>query len=276
MRIREILEEELRTEKKLLNETLKQLKKAPVKVLKVARSKKGYEYFYFRDKPGTPLRYIRASEDSVLRKVTYGRFLSERKKILENNIRSIEAALEIFGEYDIDAIKKNLPNVYQRAIDRLKACTDGDMKKVVIQSENPKNPENLRIECSNGLMVRSKSEMTICEMLLRYGIEFRYEMALEVSVIKVNGDGTAIMEKKTIYPDFTIFLPDGSVIYWEHFGMLDITTYRNEFKEKIPLYYDNGIYPPKNLIITTEGPGNRFDNLGVKRIVEGCILPLMQ
>ena len=65
MRIREILEEELRTEKKLLNETLKQLKKAPVKVLKVARSKKGYEYFYFRDKPGTPLRYIRASEDSA-------------------------------------------------------------------------------------------------------------------------------------------------------------------------------------------------------------------
>ena len=49
-----------------------------------------------------------------------------------------------------------------------------------------KYPENLIVVCSNGLLVRSKNEMAIAEMLIMYNIKFRYEMALELSKIKVD------------------------------------------------------------------------------------------
>ncbi len=45
----------------------------------------------------------------------------------------------------------------------------------------------------------------------------------------------------TIHPDFTIMLADGSILYWEHSGLLDDFIYRNNASERITLMrYFNG------------------------------------
>jgi len=121
-------------------------------------------------------------------------------------------------------------------------------------------------------MVRSKSEMGIAEILLYYEQHFQYEKALTLTKLHVNNDGTAWSENVTVYPDFTIFLPGGFVVYWEHCGMFDQDPYRSNNHYKFDLYYENNIFPPKNLIITMDGPGKPFSNIEIRRIVQGLIL----
>jgi len=76
-----------------------------------------------------------------------------------------------------------------------------------------------------------------------------------------------------VYPDFTIPLPDGRFIYWEHKGRMYDPKYqrRNQWKEN--LYFLNGIYPPHNLIITMDGPHQEFNLQEIHQIIKGLILP---
>ena len=273
MRIKEFIAEEIKEEKRLLRQVCEKRKKYPEKTILISRTRNGYERYYCREKPGAKIKYIKISDENALRKITYGRVLKAQAKILEENISRLEGIQDDIRDYDTECVIESLPKTYRNIISRLKADTSDN---IVVQSENQKHPENLKVVCSNGLLVRSKNEMAIAEMLIMYNIKFRYEMALELSKIKVDSNGVAVMEKVTVYPDFTIFLPDGTVIYWEHFGLLDKEIYRDEFKDKVPLYYDNNIYPPKNLIITMDGPGKPFDSIAMRRIITERILPLYE
>ena len=57
--------------------------------------------------------------------------------------------------------------------------------------------------------------------------------------------------------------------------MFDKPAYREQQFKKFKLYYDNGIYMPKNLIVTMEDPNKPLDIQAIRRIIESQILPLM-
>jgi ATP-dependent DNA helicase RecQ len=71
--------------------------------------------------------------------------------------------------------------------------------------------------------VRSKSEVIIANLLYAAGINYRYEEPIEV-------DGAKIL------PDFTIYLPNGRKIFWEHIGMLGVEKYDRRWVEKLAVY----------------------------------------
>lgn len=269
MRINKILADELETEKRVLKDIRRRRRSYPSRRLVISKNKRGYERFYYREPSGKRLTYIKVGDRGKLRAVAYGRYLEEYEKILKSNIALIEKILEVISDYDHESIMANLPASYRHAIDII-GKKEGPK---VIQSENPKHRDQLTVKTSNGLYVRSKNEMTIYEMLQFFKLNVRYEMALELDETIREEDGTVAVWKITVYPDFTIFLPDGTVIYWEHFGLLDRDNYRDDFTEKLKLYYDNGIYPPKNLIITMDGDGKPFNNLMIRKIIEAQILP---
>ena len=125
------------------------------------------------------------------------------------------------------------------------------------------------IKTSFGLYVRSKSELQIAELLYSLGIEFYYEKARHL------WEGTDEYASRTVYPDFTIVLPDDREIYWEHKGMLSDAMYVERDINKEIIYNLNGIYQPHNLIVTAEGPNNEFDMEAVRKIAEGVLLPMM-
>ena len=87
--------------------------------------------------------------------------------------------------------------------------------------------------------------MLIAEALYAVGLVFWYERRLEIVVCD---DGKYYTE--IIFPDFTIMLPDGTLIYWEHFGMMENPKYQEDNYRRLQKYLSNGIYPPKNLIMT--------------------------
>ena len=106
--------------------------------------------------------------------------------------------------------------------------------------KNTSHPEQLQYKTSSGLTVRSKSE-TLIELLLRlHKIPFRYECALKLNEI-------------VLYPDFTIRHPTtGEFFYWEHFGLMDDSSYQKNAFSKLRLYASHGILPTINLITTYE------------------------
>jgi exodeoxyribonuclease V alpha subunit len=93
-------------------------------------------------------------------------------------------------------------------------------------------------EALSGDMVRSKSEVIISNLLHKGDIPFRYEQLL------LAADGTPRL------PDFTL-TSQGETYYWEHLGMMDQTTYANEWTRKHAWYSE---WFPGRLLVTREGP----------------------
>ena len=101
------------------------------------------------------------------------------------------------------------------------------------------------------LMVRSKSEVIIANMLAERDIPFTYEVPLYAD------DGTFYL------PDFTVNLY-GDQWYWEHLGMLSRPSYRAHWNKKKAWYEKHGF--AENLITTTEEGG--FDSQVVLKILK--------
>lgn len=88
------------------------------------------------------------------------------------------------------------------------------------------------IHCaSDGKLLRSKSEVIIYEVLLKYGLEPIYEYKLEI-------------DKTIKRPDFYICDDDSGIdYYWEHLGMLSDPHYSKKWQEKLEWYRSNSILP---------------------------------
>lgn len=93
------------------------------------------------------------------------------------------------------------------------------------------------------VMVRSKSELVIANLLFEREIDFRYEKLLYAP------DGTFYL------PDFTIRWR-GEEWYWEHVGMLDRAGYRARWERK-KAWYDRHFQG--RLVTTEESPGLSHD-----------------
>lgn len=91
---------------------------------------------------------------------------------------------------------------------------------------------------ADGTCVRSKSEVIIANLLRQYGVGYRYEEKL------FYGEEGAWIE-----PDFTLRLPDGRVLYWEHVGMLGQAQYDASWLRKLAVY---NTYFPGRLVRTYE------------------------
>lgn len=76
-----------------------------------------------------------------------------------------------------------------------------------------------------------------------------------------------------IHPDFTIMLADGSLLLWEHEGLLTNFVYRMNAGERAGILRLAGDIPPERLIETLEAQAN--DRQALERIVETRVLPCL-
>ena len=91
---------------------------------------------------------------------------------------------------------------------------------------------NLIHVATNGVMVRSKNEVIVADILEEVVPgRWRYEVLLE------GDDGSWCR------PDFTTSTPSGIPVYWEHLGKMDQPSYVRRWKEKLQWYESNRIDP---------------------------------
>ncbi len=107
-----------------------------------------------------------------------------------------------------------------------------------------------------GLIVRSKSEVIIANMLIEKGLDFEYEREYE------SADG-----QKRI-PDFTFMDAAGDIIILEHLGMMSIPTYKQDWEKKRLFYQQNGLVINQTLFTTTESPTEGIDSIEIEKIID--------
>lgn len=131
-------------------------------------------------------------------------------------------------------------------------------------SQNPYRRHELIHDTGLGFYTRTKSEAIVARRLYAFGFHFQYEKELRVRDL----DGMW----KSIYPDFTIFLDDGRVLYLEHVGMLQDDEYRQKFSERTAVYHKNNLLLSRDVFITMDGPGGDIDISAVDTVLRGLHL----
>ena len=109
----------------------------------------------------------------------------------------------------------------------------------LLETENWESGKVYRTDSGN--MVRSKQERFVANLLTSEGVFFEYERKLS------SWDGSFR------YPDFTLFI-NGEQYYWEHWGMVDDYSYRQDIARRIRWYREHGYY---DYLIQTWGGGDR-------------------
>lgn len=120
---------------------------------------------------------------------------------------------------------------------------------------------------SRGILMRSKSEVIIDDLLSEAGIKAVYEQPYE------SKDGSIR------YPDFTWQDAESrKYFYWEHCGMMNIPSYAHRWNEKLKWYKNQDILPLEEgggkegtLIITKETAEGGIDSKQIKNLIANLI-----
>lgn len=232
--------------------------------------KQGYKEFYIKRPDSTRRRYIKKQEMDQVYKLQMKKIGDAGFKAAENNVKLLEQVVAGYRSCRLEDIMKELPAAYHMCEQDFSKWIHFAPMRPFPQSESPYRREDLRHSTSLGLLTRSKSEAQIAEQLAASGpvIEFYYEKALHL----IDADGRL----RIIHPDFTIRLPDGRTIYWEHKGMLNYPEYTRKDMERTLLYFRNGIYQPHNLIVTCDGPDGSYPGIEIAEIIEKLLVPASQ
>jgi hypothetical protein len=110
-----------------------------------------------------------------------------------------------------------------------------------------------------GIMVRSKSEVIVADILTSLGISCEYEQKLTS-----RDDPTDFR-----LPDFTVSY-EGDTFYWEHLGMLSVPSYKEQWDRKRQWYEDNGYLD--RVITSEDGLDGSIDAAEIERIARQKIL----
>lgn len=94
---------------------------------------------------------------------------------------------------------------------------------LVLRDEEPgvPYPEGLIHRTRSGVLMRSKSEVIVADVLDNLGVDWEYERRLEAPDAP----------RDFRLPDFTIGF-EGDMYYWEHLGMLSVPAYRDAWERK--------------------------------------------
>lgn len=269
MGFNEIAQKKLQKEQKCLSEIRYELATLPQGTL--IRRDKLYGTEYYTRKDGEEI-YISKDKHGLVNDMKRRRILEQAEVITEGNIKAIEALLKKYKPVDFEEIENNLPRSY-RGLAPVKPKFAPGQKTYFgangqhfTQSENPYMREKLVNSTYFGLKTRSKSEAILAEAIYRSGFSVYYEK----KIILFDEYGN----RKTAYMDMVIPLTDQFEVGIEHNGLLDDDEYFERNVEKLKLYHLNGIYQPKNLIITADKPGGGIDSEYIECLVQNYLTGL--
>ena len=250
----------------VIGEVKKRMSNAPQGQLRIARKRKGVDYYY---KEEDVVKRGKSSNGRYMKKEEYSLVVQLAQRDYDQNI--YKKATERSG-----CIKEFLKKYQETSLEEVYSKTNEYRKKLitpVILSDEEYikqwqevsykgkafDDEENEIITERGERVRSKSEKIIADKLYSLGIPYRYEYPLTL----VGG--------VRVYPDFTILkMPEREEVYLEHFGMMDDADYAENALHKLNTFEKNKIYLGVNLFITHETSKNPLNT----RALDGMLRKL--
>lgn len=272
--LRENLEQEITELEKIKQAAEGDLKHAPKGTLHVLRKKNTDQYYWRIDPKDTSGKYIRKSEEKLIKGLAQKDYAQKVLAVLESIIRKKKKILQNWEEMDAQkqvlAVYEKLSPARQKLITPYLdteeefaekwECKKKLEKEQVAQAE--RFPEvYTEIYTEKGECVRSKSEKILADKFYMMKIPYLYEVPLYV-----NGYGY-------IKPDFTVLNKrTRKEFYWEHFGMMDEKDYCEKAIKKIENLEKDGIFPGRNLILTYETKEHPLNMKIVERLIEQYLI----
>lgn len=240
------------------------LQKAPSGSIRIAINNNRLQFYLRADGSDKSGQYIRKSDTKTIRTFLRKAYLEKMLKLLDSEIMNLDLLLKKSNNITekIQRLYSDLPSGAKQYIDPVE-MSDEDFAAewLSIPYEGKEIPEYVPLfQTDHGERVRSKSELTIANMLANKGIPYKYECPLTLS------KGTVV------YPDFTILdVKERREIYWEHRGMMDDREYARQAVFKMKSMMKSGIIPGKNLIITEETSANPLGTDEIEILINGYI-----
>lgn len=241
-----IIQKELEAEQQEIKQLTKRIQAAPTGKLLVSKNKKSFQ-FYQRIGEGKKGRlYLSRKDEATIRRLAQKRYEENLLAKQKENFQILSQVLFLLQKWeDPHEVFSKMPAAIQPYITPLHP-TQADYvqhwlaDKTDLPSNADFHPESCIYLTENGEKVRSKSEMTIANLLRAMQLPYQYEKPLVL-----NGNLT--------YPDFTILdVATQTEVYYEHFGMMDQEEYRTAALQKIEKYEKAGFTPGKQFLFSFE------------------------
>ena len=237
-------------------------------VMRTSYRRKAGKTYYQRQTP-EGRKYLGTGENEIVKRIKKAKYISCELDMINSDITLLTKLLNDYRIVSHETVDSRLPKVYRlHSPDYYEDLPDAGKewmrKKEAEKAEyGPWHPEGLIHTVSNGIKVRTKSEMAIAEILLRNGIPFVYELP---HVLK-NG--------KIVHTDFTILstIDYKTEILLEHEGSMADSGYRDKHAWRVENYYLSGYVPNVNIFFTYDGMNGSVDGESIQRIVDGWFRP---
>ena len=244
----------------------KALKAAPVGNLRISKSNGAVQYYQKSTAEKTGGHYILSKNKKLAQQLAQKEY---DKKVLEAANRELKLLNHTLHQYEqlqlrskiVEKIFSKHTKLRQKLIKPVHLPDETFAAQWLSLSYEKKSfaEDSLKYATARGDFVRSKSENIIADTLYRMSIPYRYEFPLELKT----EDGRRIK----LHPDFCCLnLKTRQEFYWEHFGMMDDQDYAEKAVAKLKLYAHNGIFPGRNLIISTESSTQPLSTKVIEKI----------
>jgi len=203
----------------------------------------GYRKYYQRI-PATgnrkkERRYGIKTDPEMMSKMVRKEYVVNALKSIDRDLNALDFAVKKYRPIDERSVMEKFVKKYpelERGIYK-NSFNEKEWKKGFRNIENY-HPESLRHTAADGTMKRSKNELYIASRLDHYGQIYVYDC------------NPGIPGLSRAFDSIILRLREYKIIYWEHFGMMDVPSYLADSKQKLKEYEAVGIVPWDNLLVT--------------------------
>lgn len=257
----------------LLKENTKELSNCPEGSLVINNQPKCTCFYKWHNRKQVGI----SSDIELVISLARKRFLKKNKKRIEYEHNLIKEMIQILSEdKSLSRVNKFIDEIIATKLNiQHVKWTPQQIAANVKQSENPYKREELRYATNGGIMVRNMAEKMWGDLYELLGIPYQYEKAFRLDVTELTGvTGTTEYNGrfyKTYYPDFTLFMADGSIIIHEHLGFIHYPEYRDKQGEKFIAYTLNGLVTHETFLVTY--PKDAKNSSSFRELLETYVLP---
>lgn len=249
------IKEELRYIAEVKTEIERKIKAAPEGKLRCAISKGCYQYYKGKE-------YIRSNKIDVAEKLADKEYCIKIQKQLRNYEHSLKTIQDYIETERLQNIYKNLhPGRKILVTPFYKSSQEiiNEFEKIEHVGKGFDESDKTSYYTVKGERVRSKSEKIIADELYRHGVPYKYEFP-----IKLQGRNKMI----EVYPDFTVLnRKTGKKWIFEHFGMMDNSSYYESAMQKLDTYERNDILLGRDLLILHETSTNPLNTAVLQKYI---------
>ena len=223
-----------------------------------------YYYYSIKWNGSKTYDYLGPSDHHIVKQVQEARFLEEAIRRIDRDISLMKALTEGFLPFDPSHVTESLPEVYQCNVPPSSKLYEIEGSKWLArrledQKGFPENyPEKKKHRTSDGVWVKTVSEVVLYEMVKSAGLALIYELPLPM---KDYGP--------PLYPDITVLSPIDmkTEIIIEYVGLLDLREYRGDFAKKVYRYIKSGYKIGVNLFFVFSDSEGHIDSMQIKRVL---------